>query len=269
MKDVIEIVGNSMLSKAPLHGAVWSALVEVQVSTTAELFSYINELCWFEREPDMHNVWISCIHGIGHGLAKKFGMERYGEAVSICGMGHNADFVYACATGVNMELSNRYPQESWSPCDTNSFPAACYRFKGKSFEKAREKVEFPCANAGDAYHMIGCVWGESYTFKDKKNPFTALERCGKYEVGPDEEDTFLIDQYLTCLDAYWTDKHLNKEKRRDMESFCSSIPLRDAKELCLHYGNEDRGSDNKWNYVLLEKYRHSFHATDGKHQEWL
>ena len=57
----IEVTSRDMLSKAPLHGAVWASIEAAGIMDIDVLFNLVNnELCYFKNDDNMGNIWISC-----------------------------------------------------------------------------------------------------------------------------------------------------------------------------------------------------------------
>jgi len=172
---LIEVVARKSMRMAPLHGAVWHSLEKfADGASTAEMFRIIDEqLCFFRDMPNMMDLYMSCVHGVGHGLSMVYGMDRAVEAVRICGESEDHDFQYSCATGIFMSLlepvmkgmAPPVPVRSWTPCDAAVYPAACFRFKLQSMSRAMAAELDFCDRMGDTYHSMGCVWGAGYVAK--------------------------------------------------------------------------------------------------------
>ena len=185
-RHVIEITSREMLHKAPMHGGVWIITKNLldrygASGNFSALFETIDEeLCFFKNEDNMGNIWISCVHGVGHGIAKYYGVEQIGVGLEICAQHPDQQYQFACATGIFMELEKEYPEKSFAPCDSNRFAAACYRFKNRLTSHIFYDTKDPCSTQPSPYHRRACIWGFAY-IKENARPRDAYSVCEPYK----------------------------------------------------------------------------------------
>lgn len=279
---LIEVVGRKSLRMAPLHGAVWRTLEKFgNKESSSDIFRLVDEkLCFFKGMNDTMDLYMSCVHGVGHGLSMLYGVEHAREAVLICGESTDHDFQYSCATGVFMSLlepvmdgmAPPVPISSWEPCDTVAFPAACFRFKTSSFKRAlMRSVDF-CDKMSDNYHMLGCIWGMAYiTHHLGTTVEDAQEFCEPYHPAAharrnheDTEDLEIaalnLERYLTCIDGFYASDKISHEDWDHAVELCESYDIPEAVQLCKKLAaREDNNmmdgeEEFRWNYGLLERY---------------
>jgi len=115
-----------------MHGVMMETFSNADVSTES-LKSILPEFC-FDKNIASHNKPGDCAHGVGHALMFLSGYD-IDNAVNSCSYFGNKAMEYYCATGTYMEYTNVYEAEDaqskpeFYPCDTNKFPAACFRYK--------------------------------------------------------------------------------------------------------------------------------------------
>lgn len=279
---LIEVVGRKSLRMAPLHGGVWRTLEKFgNKDSFQDIFRLVDEkLCFFKGTNDTMDLYMSCVHGVGHGLSMLYGVERAREAVLTCGESSDHDFQYSCATGVFMSLlepvmddmAPPVPSTSWEPCDTVAFPAACFRFKTSSFKKAMlRSVDF-CDEMSDIYHMLGCIWGMGYvTHHLGTEVEDALAFCSPYhpaaharrnrEDADDPETADLnLERYLTCIDGFYASNKISQVDSELAEELCAEFEILEAKQLCQKLASReinnivDDEDEFRWNYGLLERH---------------
>ena len=200
-RHAVEVASRDILHKAPLHGSVWVSIEEFGASDIDKMFDLVNnELCFFKTEENMGNIWISCAHGVGHGLGGLYGLDDIEEALTICASQEDSQFQYACATGIFMALENETPLKSFFPCDTNTFPGACYRFKNRLFGSFFYNTTNACSTQSDLYHTIGCIWGEGHV--SSAPPMNYFDVCAHYlpTSGTKEPEA---SYHEACLDGFF------------------------------------------------------------------
>ena len=138
--------------------------------------------------------------------------DNVDDALDVCAAVDDGEFQYSCATGIFMNIP--MPGTSFAPCDTNRFPAACYRF-ASSFFKKYEKYQGVCDTQCDPYHKMGCIYGQRYLAQDKDID----SMCREYwpEV-PNQEPESLY--HAACVEGYFSVVTFNYSTFKD---YCDSI----------------------------------------------
>ena len=115
---------------------------------------------------------------MGHGLGYFYNITGIPAALDVCESQEDMQFQYACATGVFMSLEKFFPAKTFEPCDTNKYPAACYRFKNRLFNTIFYDTPNPCDTQSDINLKLGCIWGFAYVRK----PLSSVhEFCKPFE----------------------------------------------------------------------------------------
>ena len=177
--------------------------------------------------------------------------DNIDDALDICAAVNDGQFQYACATGIFMNID--MPVDSFSPCDTSRFPAACFRFAIPVFENSIGTKGF-CDTQCDPYHKMGCIYGQRYIWKDRN-----IKVCDEYwpEV-PNQEPESLY--HAVCLEGYFT---VAKLTNSIFEGYCNQIKENQASyAVCERIANSDKnnftlGEDEFYNVELLETYYNS------------
>lgn len=141
-----------------------------------------------------------------------FGKENIPQALHVCEQKTgDSDWQYSCATGVFMDLLEEFDENSFAPCDTSRFPAACFRFKRKTFANLEEaNITYPCDTQSSAYSRRGCIFGEAYSYvvNSRKSGKDAHSKfCEKYS---DKMD------YAVCVEGIYQSK---KPSRFECDAF--------------------------------------------------
>ena len=187
---------------------------------------------------------------MGHGLGK-LNTDNMADALDICAAVDDGQFQYSCATGIFMNAP--VPSKTFAPCDTNRFPAACYRFAEVFFNKYFEhNVTGVCDTQCDPYHKMGCIYGQRYVSKDKD----VAKLCKEYwpEV-PNREPESLY--HAACIEGYFATRSM---KQKTFDAFCDSIKSNHASyEVCERKRDFDRknvtlSDDTYYNADLFETY---------------
>ena len=306
---VIEITSRDMLHKAPMHGGVWiitkNLLDNYAVSGKfSELFETIDEeLCFFKNEDDMGNIWISCmyfslfalkivhinvniillckgVHGVGHGIAKYYGVDQIAVGLDICAQHPDQQYQFACATGIFMELEIEYPEKTFSPCDSNRFAAACFRFKNRLTSHIFYDTKDPCSTQPTPYHRRACIWGFAY-IKENAKPREAYSVCEPYRPQNATEQPAAND-YAACFDGFLGSHEIVGLSERMRNNFCDNLmPYEKAHSICEYYRQNtllrftfDKGEEEEageevffYNYELLEELFDP--SVIGKSAAWL
>ena len=174
------------------------------------------------------------VHSVGHALGFIFNKEQIVQAISVCAMPDNLDFNYACTTGLYMSFSDGFSKTSFSPCDTNDFPASCFRFMGPTFKYlAENRVIYPCSSMPNQYHKIACVWGEANSLQIE--PTKTFDFCKKYRVPFVEgfldrnnfeseggEEKYKYRQYIACISGGLS-KKIDLPIEKMIEKTCSKF----------------------------------------------
>ena len=177
--------------------------------------------------------------------------DNVDDALDICAAVDDGEFQYACATGIFMNAD--MDPTTFAPCDTNRFPAACYRFASPLFSKLEEhKIKGACDTQCDPYHKMGCIYGQRYVSKDSD-----MKRiCREYwpEV-PNREPESLY--HAACIEGYFATRSM---KQKTFDAFCDSIKSNHASyEVCERKRDFDRknvtlSDDTYYNADLFETY---------------
>jgi len=244
----IELTARNTMHKSPLHGAVWSLITDYPYTNDpSTLFDYVDHrLCYFRDQKEMFNIWISCAHGVGHGLAKVY-LHNIDLGLEVCAQHYDNDFAYSCGTGIFMDTQGELDPLAAAPCDTVKLSASCWRYKGKYFSK----------NGRDAPNCVdmaplnqrGCIFGESHELADSVEDGVVF--CNKYKpvTEPDETDRDWRN-YMTCLEGSWQSNRVYELD--DPIAFCQQFPAIIQKICQPHTIPIGEGDDEKWNYNLLE-----------------
>lgn len=176
--------------------------------------------------------YIKGAHGVGHGIGKVLS-DQLETAMAVCGLHYDHDFVYACASGISMDMHLQYPTNISYPCDVLNFPAACFKFKSPYY-KTEEK---PCSNL-DTYHTIGCLFGKGYSIISQHNI------CMDYYPKNEADETEWI-YYLACLEGNW-----NKQKLYTGPSNCDVLKNSPIYTRCIPFQSDAP----EWDWNLLENY---------------
>ena len=208
---------------------------------------------------------------MGHGLSDVFGESRIKNAVEVCGMRDNFDFNYLCATGIFMDTAPKFT--NFTPCDTNRYPAACFRFQSVQSQAIQkgDNISNVCSNFKERYMQIGCVWGFNYC--DHKTFYTkAYDVCKEFEVeeidgflepsvvgDPNDELKFKNRLYLACVDGFLNQSKIKKATDKNKKKTCKKFKNHkyimdycyEAAEPWKSIDSEDEDGDD-WNFKLLE-----------------
>jgi len=248
LQDLIDITATFKAHGSPLHGAIWSIIDQMRDnSTPKEIFDHIHVLCSsFEEEKGQ--ILENCLHGIGHGLAKRFDFE-FLSAIEICEMFTVMDHAYTCASGVFMDVEKQTLEFSWFPCDQTIFPAPCFKFKRLEYNTF-DPIESACDTQRGNYHWLACVWGIG--------SMKSFEFCEAAQWSNDKENQQLAVQY--CQDASDTVTKVGASKNAWL------LPPNKKAKYCQKYKPSIQQScmyDNstRFNTLLLEKYRSSAPST--------
>lgn len=149
----------------------------------------------------------------------------------MCEIFDDYNFIYACATGISMDYSNRFSVKTSFPCNSLKFPAACFRFKAPLFNLNNE----PCINM-DKYHTVGCLFGEGFSSNVKNI-------CKKYDPRMLFYNNMNWIHYISCLEGYWY---------RNRNSFsidiCNNYKNTPIFNSCKRFFLQDA----RWDWNLLE-----------------
>jgi hypothetical protein len=258
----VEVTSRDMLVNSPLHGIIWSAIIATMDPTDTEsLFHFIDsELCYFKDVPGKNHLWLSCIHGVGHGLAMLHG-SNVTNALAVCNFrSHENDWAYDCASGLYMEILKGLPKKTFSPCDELPYPAVCFRNKIEAFRAAAQQgITFPCSYQTNEYHRRGCIFSEaSNEERVAKEPIkTAKKFCAKYLPYLESLDESVgMGHYAACVEGFYTGKLLSAkllgEDKKPLPGECESFDFDFANEICLRFSSEV-GENSRWNVDLLEQ----------------
>jgi len=252
----IEITSRNILHQAPLHRVVSLYIIEAQKNDSInldEFYKFIySDLCYFREEPGFGSMFISCGHGVGHGLADLFGIEEIFQAIDICSYTVDKQFQYACASGVFMSLQYQMGKHSFEPCDSIRYPGVCFLYKSLYFKDLLESgVSNPCETISSLYHRTGCIWAKASIFQPslKKIPST----CEPYI--PQEKGIF----HAACLDGvlYRTQK-IPETTDKLCSTWKNSLPL--SYQVCRNRTETSSidfslgSGEFLYNYWLLESY---------------
>ena len=197
-------------------------------------------------------------HGVGHGVGMLFPPQDITLAVDVCAASEDEQFQYACATGVFMNA--KLPVNSFSPCDENRYPAACYRFSKlfQSFE-LQNQLDIACSTQTSDYYRIGCAFGQGF----KGYGFTPtidniLQVCNEFI--PDSVDNeFGGDLHSACLEGYFS-LH-NDTEDEIFQVICPTLEgVSNSYQTCMRRWQNSfttftmESDEQFYNYALLEKY---------------
>uniref|UniRef100_A0A7S4IJS3 Uncharacterized protein n=1 Tax=Vannella robusta TaxID=1487602 RepID=A0A7S4IJS3_9EUKA len=98
-----------------------------------------------------------------------------------------------------MSLEPKISAASFGLCDINRYPGACYRFRTRTFDMLHP-VQFPCETQTDDYHMIGCIWGSSFSNTIVMRNFT--KHCERYAPEKHATQGLQVRKHAACIDGY-------------------------------------------------------------------
>ena len=189
-------------------------------------------------------------HGVGHGLGM-LNPDNMADALDICAAVDDGQFQYSCATGIFMNAP--VPSKTFAPCDTNRFPAACYRFAEDFFKKYSDhNVTGVCDTQCDPYHKMGCIYGQRYVTKSKD----VGKLCTEYwpEV-PNQEPESLY--HAACVEGFFA---IHSLPDKVIDKYCNHIKANHAsytvceRKIEFNRKNITLADEDYYNYDLLETY---------------
>ena len=209
------------------------------------------------------------------------------KSMRICERGKDNDFKYLCGTGVYMDVNPSYDDhQTYAPCDVNLFPAACFRFLNPTFSflHSLHLPHHPCALIDDRYYQLGCVWGFTFSDREKKHQ-TIPQYCSPFLVPflpsflshhndndnneEEEEMGYKNRLLLACVDGYVM-AVVNKAEARSICHPLKGAVENDHENFFMDYcysvynssstssssSSEDYQEESEgailWNYDLLE-----------------
>jgi hypothetical protein len=246
---LVQVNSRDIFHNAGLHGAVWHSM-EIYGLDQDNLLEFVDqEICYFKNSSFAGDIWVSCVHGVGHALGENYGTAGILRALEICAKHPDWDWKYTCASGVFMVLADEFSPDEWEPCDRLMFPAACFRFKKKkSFDLIiTGKAGTPCEEFSDLFYQRGCIWSFAYIAQD--NFAKCFRTCSKFLT----DSNSLLDtsqregNFIVCVEGYYHGNRLaNKDRATTEEKLrsCEKFTVERAKELCVLYSSFDRASYN-------------------------
>jgi len=229
VRHIVEINARNVMHYGPLHGAVWGIVERLpEFATVEDFFQYVtDELCYW-HDSNYGVIYVSCIHGIGHGLGERKALP---EAIADCSKHPDRDFQYICASGAFMS-SEEMSTSGWHPCSKLPFPNVCFRFHAAFWKTvAKYHLYQPCYTEDNAVSLEvtrGCVWGHGFTAPDHSSTQFADQFCRRYYFAPKGSE----DLYLNCLDGWF--QKAQQVRHSDCEvfkSFISTTPY----DLCIYH----------------------------------
>lgn len=178
-----------------------------------------------------------CAHGVGHALMFISDYE-IDSAMEMCSYFDSEIMDYYCATGAYMEYVTQNPDIlddpnnplDFSPCDTASYPAACFRYKltrsayyhyvaGGTFQDF-----YAACQEFEGNVRLGCMHG----FGNAHAQFLVRGEISLQQVclhGPDEEQYVCIEGAMERIGRYHSDV---------APGLCGALPNSWQKDLCFH-----------------------------------
>ena len=183
-------------------------------------------------------------------------MDRIAVGLDICAKHSDQQYQFACATGIFMEVGPQFPEKTFTPCDSNRFAAACFRFRVELSLNTFYDTKNHCSTQPTAYHTRACIWGFAQLNSKFPSPMAAYEVCEPYRPqSPTEQPA--ANHYAACFDGFLGNRYANVT---DLTSeFCAALqPYETAYSICEYYCrislNEFTFSQNEENEVFFYNY---------------